>query len=145
MFYKRCTICGTRLEYNTICSCKREQKTNSDDYKNDKQKQFYKSKKWQNAVKIAKNKFNYLDIYSYYKLGIIEKGQVVHHIIPLDEDFNKRLNLDNMIFLTEKNHRTLHNLMKKDEESKKDVQKMLFSLIKQYEQEFKGVGGANKI
>ena len=38
MIYKRCTRCGTRLEYNTICSCKSKYKTNSDSYKDDKEK-----------------------------------------------------------------------------------------------------------
>ena len=39
MIYKRCTRCGTRLEYNTICSCKSKYKTNSDSYKDDKEKE----------------------------------------------------------------------------------------------------------
>nr|DAM85367.1 MAG TPA: HNH endonuclease bacteriophage, HNH Endonuclease, DNA.52A [Caudoviricetes sp.] len=137
MIYKRCTRCGDRLEYNTICSCKSKYKTNSDSYKDDKEKRFYKSKAWQDTTNIIKNKFNYLDIYSYYVLGQIEKGEVVHHIVALDEDFSKKLSLSNLIYLTEKNHRNIHNLMKRSPKEKEDVQKLLFSLIKRFNIDFK--------
>lgn len=141
MIYKRCTRCGKRLEYNTICSCKAKYKTNSDDYKNNKEKKFYKSKAWQDTTNIIKNKFNYIDIYSYYILGQVEQGEVVHHIIAIDEDFNKRLSLSNLIYLTEKNHRTIHNLMKKSPKDKEDVQQLLLSLIKRFDIDFKQGGG----
>lgn len=137
MFYKRCTRCGTRLEYNTKCSCYKKFKVNSDLYKQDKQKAFYKSKEWQNTTKIIKNKFNYIDIYSYYILGQVEQGQVVHHIIPLDDDWGKRFSLSNLIYLTEKNHRNIHNIMKKSDKDKEDVQHLLFSLIKRFNIDFK--------
>lgn len=140
MLYKRCVRCNTRLPYNAICSCKARYKTNSDSYKDDKEKRFYKSKDWQNTTNIIKNKFNYLDIYSYYVLGQIEKGQVVHHIIALDEDFNKRLSLSNLVYLTEKNHRIIHNLMKKSYKDKEEIQQLLFSLIKRFDIDFNGGG-----
>ena len=136
MLYKRCSRCGNRLEYNTICSCKAKYKTNSDSYKNDKERKFYKSKAWQDATNIIKNRFIYLDIYSYYILGQIEKGEVVHHIVALDEDWSKRLYLSNLIYLTEKNHRKIHNLMKKSTKDKEDVQQLLFSLIKRFKIDF---------
>ncbi|WP_317366356.1 HNH endonuclease [uncultured Tyzzerella sp.] len=137
MIYKRCSRCRTRLDYSTICSCKAKYKTNSDSYKDDKEKKFYKSKAWQDATNIIKNKFNYIDIHSYYVLGQVEQGEVVHHIIALDEDFNKRLSLSNLIYLTEKNHRIIHNLMKKSPKDKEDVQHLLFSLIKRFNIDFK--------
>ena len=137
MIYKRCTRWGTRLEYNRICSCKAKYKTNSDSYKDDKEKRFYKSEAWQDTTNIIKNKFSYLDIYSYYVLGRIEKGEVVHHIVALDEDFSKRLSLSNLIYLTEQNHRNIHNLMKRSPKEKEDVQKLLFSLIKRFNIDFK--------
>ena len=136
MLYKRCSRCGNRLEYNIICSCKAKYKTNSDRYKNDKERKFYKSKAWQDTTNIIKNRFIYLDIYSYYILGQIEKGEVVHHIVSLDEDWSKRLCLSNLIYLTEKNHRKIHTLMKKSIKDKEDVQQLLFSLIKRFKTDF---------
>lgn len=144
MIYKRCTNCGKRIDYNSVCSCKNSHK-DSNIYKKDDEKKFYSSKRWQNLVEITRNKFHHLDIYSLYERDIIEKGQVVHHIIPIDDDFEKRFSLDNLIFLTEKNHRHLHNLMKKDGLTKKNVQEILFSLIDRFENEFKGGGGIEKI
>lgn len=137
MLYKRCSRCGNRLAYNSVCRCKARYKTNSDAYKSPEEKKFYKSRAWQSMTDIVKSKFNFIDIYSYYILNKIEVGKVVHHIIPLDEDFNKRLSLDNLIYLTEKNHRTIHNLMKKSPEDKEYVQQLLLALIEKFNTDFK--------
>lgn len=145
MFYKRCTRCNKRLDYNVICSCKVKYKTNSDDYKSEKEKKFYKSKQWQNTTNIIKNRFNHLDIYSYYVLGIVEEGEVVHHIEELEDNWDKRLSLSNLIYLTEKNHRKIHNLMKKSIKDKENIQNLLFFVIQKFDVEFKTGGGYKKI
>lgn len=137
--YKRCSRCGNRIEYSQKCICSKKSIKNN--YKNDLEKKFYSSKNWQNIVEISKKRYNYLDIYSYYILGRIEEGEVVHHIVPLTENWNKKLDIKNLIFLTEKNHRTIHNLMKKGFEDKANTQQLLYSLIERFNKDFeKGWG-----
>lgn len=138
MIYKRCTRCGNRLEYNSECSCLTKHKINSDDYKSNIEKRFYKSKEWQSLTNIIKNRFNYIDIYSYYILNKIENGQVVHHIVPINEDFSRRYQVSNLIYLTEKNHRLIHNTMRKSIEDKEKIQNILFSLIRKFDIDFIG-------
>ena len=76
-------------------------------------------------------------MYSYYILGVIESGEVVHHIEPLLECWDKRLSLDNLIYLTEKNHRFIHNTMKKSKEDKEYMQELLKGLLKRFFDEIK--------
>ena len=125
MLYKRCTRCGKRLEYSAKCSCFNKYKTNSDDYKLDVHKKFYKSKEWQRLANRVKTRYNHIDIYSYYTMGIIEHGEVVHHIVPLVDDFGKRFDYNNLIYLTESNHRKIHNIMRKSIEDKVYIQNVL--------------------
>lgn len=48
-----------------------------------------------------------------FKFNTIEFGEVTHHIIPLKESYEQRLDDDNLILLTEMNHRNIHNLMER--------------------------------
>ncbi|NEZ84001.1 HNH endonuclease [Clostridium botulinum] len=81
----------------------------------------------------AKDKYKGIDIYSYYVLGIIEYGQTVHHIEPIKKNWNKRLDINNLIYLTESNHKKLHYRMDHGEEQ--EVIKELYELIKKFEKE----------
>lgn len=54
-----------------------------------------------------------MDIYSYYILQRIEYGHTVHHIVPIKEDWSKRLDVNNLIYLTESNHQAIHQLLEK--------------------------------
>lgn len=40
--------------------------------------------------------------------GIVEQGKEVHHIVPLDEDWSRRLDYDNLILLCPDCHAEAH-------------------------------------
>lgn len=40
--------------------------------------------------------------------GIVREGKEVHHIIPLDQDWDKRLDYDNLILLCSDCHNEVH-------------------------------------
>lgn len=42
------------------------------------------------------------------KNGIIRQGKEVHHIIPIEKDWNKRLDYDNLILLCNDCHNAQH-------------------------------------
>lgn len=44
-----------------------------------------------------------------YKEGIIKEAREVHHIVPINENWNKRLNYDNLIALCPSHHQEQHN------------------------------------
>lgn len=128
MFYKRCDYCKKQIEYTSKCNCKKH-KTNSDLYKNECEKHFYNSKAWLNARKEAIEKTNHLDIYSFYINNSIEQGHVVHHIKDIKTNWDDRLEPNNLIYLTHKNHRLVHLKMNESKQSCIDIQNLLLHLL----------------
>lgn len=93
---------------------------------------FYKSDPWQATRTFVINKYSF-DIYEYYKTGKIFPAETVHHIIELKDDWNRRLDIANMIPVTLSNHSKIHLLYKRD---KKRYQALLFELLEKYKKEF---------
>ena len=73
-----------------------------------------------------------MDIYSWYKYGRIEAGVTVHHIVPLKDNYDKRADMGNLIYLTEENHKAIHALYDQSDEKKSEVQRELFDMIEQW-------------
>lgn len=97
--YKTCARCGTIHDINIVCYRNKVfKKENTDADK------FRKTYKWQQRAEEIKKRDKYLcrvciaKIYNTtikYNYNKLE----VHHIIPLEEDYNKRLDEDNLITL----------------------------------------------
>ena len=120
----------------------KEQKKRYKEYKNrrlhDKEQKrfqtFYNSDSWKRIRELAIQDTLAIDVIDYYKLGIIRQGERVHHIIELNEDFNKRLDRNNLIYLTERNHRIVHNEYNKGNKIK--MQELLIDLKLKFMEEF---------
>ena len=133
--YKRCSRCGKRIPTGTNCACQKRRYTEDKHTKDDKYKLFYKSKLWIKARANAIDFYDGVDIYSLYILNCLEYGHTVHHIIPLKECWQRRADLTNLIYLTESNHQTIHNIMAQGEKQKQEMFFLLFSLIERYKKE----------
>lgn len=68
---------------------------------------FYRSKEWLSVRKMALVRDHYLD-QEEFREGRLVKGNVVHHLIPLREDWSKRLDLDNLETISAANHNREH-------------------------------------
>jgi len=68
---------------------------------------FYRSKEWLSVRKMALVRDHYLD-QEEFREGRLVKGNVVHHLIPLREDWDKRLDLDNLETISAANHNREH-------------------------------------
>lgn len=112
MISKRCNRCGKRVQIGKSCTCmhKNKYKTTAADKYSVDDKKFYLSSEWQKARSKCISSCYGLDLYSYYVLHKIEYGQTVHHIVPLLDDYSQRLSQENLIYLTESNHRLIHAL-----------------------------------
>lgn len=107
--------------------------------RNKKHNKFYYSSEWLKVRTQALQRFNYIDIYQYYINNKVVKAEMVHHIIELEDDWNKRLDIDNLIPLSNSTHNTvIRSLYNKDNLTKKKTQELLYNLIKKYQKE---VGG----
>ena len=111
MLVKYCDRCHRKLnigEKCPVCFRKRNSERNKDKVTAD----FYKSSEWLKARKICIEQCCGLDLYSLYHNDIIEYGQTVHHIEPVEVAPQSRLIQSNLIYLTESNHQIIHNLYK---------------------------------
>lgn len=101
-----------------------------------KYKQFYNSKHWEYARDKCIADCLGIDIILYYKTGQIIIGDKVHHIIPIDKDWNKRFDTDLMICLSEKSHRKVHAEYDKGIQQYEFMVKLLIALKKKFQEEF---------
>lgn len=129
MIYKQCDRCHKKLKPSQKCSCIPKRKNG------DKQTEpFYLTKEWRMArIQCIKNCYG-LDIFSFYQFGIIQYGFTVHHIYPVADYWDKRLLQSNLIYLTESNHRVIHNMMKQDFNG---TVKTLLELKQRFEREYR--------
>lgn len=97
---------------------------------------FYNSLHWRRLRSVVVNKYFGMDILEYYKTGRIVQGEAVHHIVEISENYDKRLDVNNLIYLTEQSHRRVHAEYEKGKKEKEKMQKILFGLIKKFEEEF---------
>lgn len=114
MMSKMCSRCGKRIPIASSCSCtkKIKNKVNNHHKYNEDVKKFYSTKEWNNARERCIAECYGIDLYSFFVLNQIEYGEVVHHIVPIVDDYSKRISADNLIFLTERNHKLIHSLYK---------------------------------
>ncbi|GAA0762320.1 MULTISPECIES: hypothetical protein [Clostridium] len=101
-----------------------------------KYQEFYEGIDWRKLRNLIILNFFGIDILEYYTTGRIVQGERVHHVIELDEDWNSRLDIFNLVYLTEKNHRRVHAIYERSKKDKKNMQNKLFKLIDRFNKEF---------
>ena len=126
MIIKRCDYCGRNIPIDKQCGCLHNGKSTSENKYTKDDKKFYKSSDWLKARDKCIQRCCGIDLYSYFVLHRIEYGQTVHHIVPLLDNYSLRLSQDNLIYLTESNHRTIHKLYESEYlETVKSLRKIL--------------------
>ncbi|UXR83217.1 HNH endonuclease signature motif containing protein [Staphylococcus sp. IVB6214] len=68
---------------------------------------FYRSKAWRKIREVALDRDNHL-CQKCLEDGKITDAKIVHHIVYVDQDFNKALNLDNLMSVCQKCHNQIH-------------------------------------
>lgn len=106
--------------------------------RNKKTAAFYVSSEWRKTRAETIRRFDGVDIYAFYVLHVIQTADMVHHITPIEDDWNRRLDATNLIPLSNHSHGIIETLYSKDEQTKKATQKMLYDLI---ERHWKTTGG----
>lgn len=138
--------CNTLIDYNEKYCSKHKRvaavgQKEYDKYIRDKvAKAFYNSKAWKILRKDALVKQNGIDVYLYVTEGVIVKAEHVHHIIERSEDASRALDINNLICLSSKTHSMISKLYKQSKTKKKETQKMLFDILKKYNEMMQGRG-----
>lgn len=103
--YKRCSRCGARIPTGSICRCNSIRHKEYDRFSRDaKSKAFYNSKEWREAQRFVLETDGGIDVYAYMTTGQIIAADTVHHIIPLRDDWSKRIEISNLISLSGATH-----------------------------------------
>jgi hypothetical protein len=131
LLMKICRNCGRKIPQGTKCNChKNFDKTNErhklyNQFRRDQDKnKFYHSAVWGKLIEAVKARAHGLDELALAE-GRIEKGNTVHHIYPIDDRPDLKTSLDNMIYLSARNHNRVHKKYQKDSISKKTIQEKL--------------------
>lgn len=134
-----CSMCKHKIPYGTKCTCeinmkKEKYKLYKHDRTDKKEQKLYSSKEWIGLRNYIRGYYNGLDIWAYYEKNQIIQGNTVHHIIEIKDNWDERLNSNNLILLSDSSHKEIHRLYLKN---KIETQKKLFELIKRFRKEFK--------
>ena len=128
--YKRCSRCGKRIPSGSICPCVKQRHREYDRYSRDQRsRRFYNGKEWEMGRAAALDTDGGIDVYLYMTEGIVVVADMVHHIIPIRDDWNKRLDVDNMMSLSSDTHSMIEQMYKKD---KPGMQKQLQEMLQAY-------------
>lgn len=100
--------------------------------RNQVSKSFYNSNEWKAARARALARDTGIDIYLYITEGKVAPADMVHHIIELTEDHSKRCDLDNLISVSNKTHKTVIDKAYKDSTKKAQMQDTLRECIEEY-------------
>ncbi|NFA42126.1 HNH endonuclease [Clostridium botulinum] len=140
MIYKQCNKCGKRVEADKQCECIIKAKKNYyKDYKknrnDNKEQSFYSSKDWITIRDTIKTKDNSVCIGCLMN-NSISNVDYVHHIETIKDNWNKRLDKDNLICLCSSCHRKVHDMYNKSSIDKRLMQEELFGLIEKFKKEY---------
>ena len=92
---------------------------------------FYGTNDWKKLRTIARRRDNDIDVWVYIKYGAIEHtGAAVHHIIPIADEWDKRLSLDNLVTVSSTSHAEIERLYAMGGEYKTTCQRLLRDAVR---------------
>ena len=110
MLMSICGVCGRKKPLGKICECQKNRHRYYDSERRDKESAaFYHSPQWVRMQKAIKARAGGCDEYIKATEGRMIPGSIVHHIEPLKEDPDDRLNTENLILVSPKTHRMIHD------------------------------------
>ena len=133
---KRCFRCGARFPAATRCECVKQRHKEYDRYSRDrKSRAFYNSSAWEHARSAALEADEGLDVYLYMTEGIVVLADTVHHIIPLQDEWEKRNDISNLMSLSGETHSMIEQMYKKDKDG---MEKKLHEMLQKYRSMVRG-------
>ena len=125
-----CIKCNRKLNQGEKCKCSYARHKEYDRFnRNTEAKEFYHSKEWIKLTAMSKNKCNGLDLFELYENNKIIKGELSHHIIPVEDDSTKKLDVNNLIYVSQRTHNYIHKVYSSSLEEKRKLQKKLFNYL----------------
>lgn len=73
---------------------------------------FYHSSEWARLVQMIRARDGGIDRYAWEVHHVYLPGSTVHHIVPIDEAWDKRFDADNLILVSSTSHGEIHAALK---------------------------------
>lgn len=105
--------------------------------RNQKAKAFYNSSEWRTVRERVLARDAGIDIYLYITEGRVFPADTVHHIVELSEDYSMRLDMNNLISISEATHSMVSKVYK-DAIKKVAMQQTLRECIQEYKRRLAG-------
>ena len=125
-----CIKCNKKINKGEKCKCRNRNKDYDRFNRNKETKMFYHSKEWKRLTDMCKIRCNGLDLFELFENNRIVKGELSHHIITVEEDEEKKYDIDNLIYVSHKTHNFIHRIYAKADLEKIKLQKKLFKFLK---------------
>lgn len=131
-------VCGKIIakadKYCDKCKSKQSEKNSARNkrydryYRDARAKAFYNSTAWRKIISIIRIRNDGLCALCYHN-GVASKGTIVHHIVPIKDDWSKRLDTANCILLCADCHSKVHSAYDREQEAREGMQHLLKSII----------------
>ncbi|MDU1264546.1 MAG: HNH endonuclease [Peptostreptococcus sp.] len=133
MLTKLCR-CGAKVPVGEVCKvCGYDRhKAYDKQVRDEKTKKFYKSTQWTSLAKQTRYRYHNLDVYQLYKYNRLVPSEMVHHIIPVRDDWSKRLDPDYLIPLSNQSHAEIEREYDKGHEFKEVKARELLSFLEKF-------------
>ena len=142
MLTKICGRCGRVIKQGTQCPCEAERQREYDcEHRNRESASFYHSKSWKLLQQAVASRAGYTDEYLRYYKGRIQQGRIAHHIAPVDERPDLRLDGRNIIYVSDKTHQMIHAEYGKGEREKREMMMRLYRIRMDAEENLMARGG----
>jgi len=126
MLTRICSVCGRKVNVGETCVCMKQRQRDYDrDNRNKDRAAFYHSKSWRLLCEAVKSRAQYADEYILRYDHKIVAGRIAHHIIPLEDNMSLALNPQNIVYVSAKTHKMIHDAYDKGGDVKKDMQARL--------------------
>lgn len=141
MLKRICDICGRTVRQGKPCPCRASRHRDYDRTRRDKDKaSFYHGKAWQRTAEAARLRAQYADEVVFAETGRLIPGAIVHHIEPIGENPARKLDMDNLIFVSARTHKEIHDAYQKNLRAKRAMQEKLMAIRKKMD----GAGAGQK-
>ena len=129
MLKRICGVCGRTVTQGTRCPCQARRHRDYDRTRRDKNKaSFYHGKAWQRTAEAARLRAQYADEVVFAETGRLIPGAIVHHIEPIDENPARKLDMENLIFVSAGTHKKIHDAYDKNPRAKREMQENLAAI-----------------
>ena len=119
-----CPRCRRKVPSGKTCPCRMQAYPQGRD-----KYAFYHSAEWKRLVQAVKIRDGGIDRYAWQVHHVYQRGRIVHHIIPIEEAWDRRFDMDNLILVSDSSHGEIHAQLKAGGESRERVIRTCLDLI----------------